>query len=63
MEWSEAYTRAKAYGVPEVEGRVAIKDFLYAVGTRLTKEWARNELTISTQQLLLGQTTLTLDDY
>ena len=63
MEWSEAYTRAKAYGVPEVEGRVAVEDFLHAVGTRLAKEWARNELTMSTQQLLLGQTTLTLDDY
>ncbi|KXH61413.1 hypothetical protein CSAL01_05239 [Colletotrichum salicis] len=40
-EWQSAYLRAKTYDIPEIDGEIAIIDFLEAVKTRLNPTWGQ----------------------
>jgi len=61
-EWFRAYSRAKLVGLLEVDGVLASKAFLKAVGARLTPSWAQQELTDLIKCAELGKDTLTLVD-
>ena len=43
-DWSLALAQARLYGVAEIEGTLAIKDFLDAVATKMAPEWGRQQL-------------------
>lgn len=44
QEWYRAYQRARAYEIPEIQGVLASRTFLEAVGKRLAPSWAEQSL-------------------
>ena len=38
-DWNKALSRARTYKIPEVEGFLAIKDFLDAISVKLVLVW------------------------
>ena len=61
-DWFRAYNRAKLVGLPEVEGVLAAKTFLKAVGARLTPSWSLQEQMDLVKCAELGRDTTSLDD-
>jgi hypothetical protein len=62
-EWSRAFENGRAYGIPEVEGVMAAKDFLTALSQKLAPNWAANELATLVKNEQLGRPTDTLEEY
>ena len=61
-EWRNVYTTAKLYKIPDIEGTVAIIDFLDAV-SKLAPSWASKELADVVTADELGLPSKTLDQY
>jgi len=61
-DWFRAYNRAKLVGLPEVEGVLAAKTFLKAVGARLTPSWSLQEQMDLVKCAELSRDTTSLDD-
>jgi hypothetical protein len=55
LEWFKAYYRALTFNIPEVQGLLAIKAFLDAVGVKLRLEWARVKLSEVLEKAELGE--------
>ena len=62
-EWIEVYSRATAYGIPEVSGSLAVRNFLNAVRVRIAPDWASSELRNVVRDELNSVRTLTLEQY
>ena len=60
QECSAAYALAKVHKIPEVEGPLATKTFLKAVGERLAPQWAQIKLVEHVETEISGGTTRTL---
>ena len=41
IKWLKAYHDGSHYKIPEIEGTMAIRDFLHAVGARMAPDWAQ----------------------
>ena len=54
---------ARLYKVAEVEGTIAITDFLEAVGTKLSPDWASRQLADVFTAQELGESVKTLDEF
>jgi hypothetical protein len=61
QRWSYLYMRAKSYELAEVDGALAVQDFLDALGHRIAPEWARTMNQRIIQDSILGLETLNLD--
>ena len=61
QKWSYLYMRAKSYELAEVDGELAVQDFLDALSHRIAPEWARTMHQRIIQDSILGLQTLTLD--
>lgn len=61
QKWSYLYMRAKSYELAEVDGELAVQDFLDALGHRIAPEWARTMHQRIIQDTILGLETLNLD--
>lgn len=60
--WHRAFLRAQAYDLSDVNGVLAAKDFLNAVGQRMAPDWASRALQDLIRDDELGRTTLTLEE-
>ena len=58
-----ALARARAYKIPDVEGSLAIRDFLDAVSEKLAPDWGRAQLIQIIGNDELGIPNKTLDQY
>ncbi|OTA76472.1 hypothetical protein M434DRAFT_55362, partial [Hypoxylon sp. CO27-5] len=54
LEFTQAFRDAKAHRLPDVEGLLAIKAFLEAVGARFSPAWASTQLQSAVQADQLG---------
>ena len=61
QKWSYLYMRAKSYELAEVDGALAVQDFLDALSHRIAPEWARTMNQRIIQDSILGLETLNLD--
>lgn len=61
-EWQLLYSRARAYGVPEIEGTIALTDFLDAITVKYAPEWARQMRIDVIKRASLNEPDLDLDD-
>jgi hypothetical protein len=61
-EWQVLYGKAQAFRVPEIEGQLALIDFLDALSLRLAPEWARTMRQQITLQAALGKEEMSIDD-
>jgi hypothetical protein len=61
--WRNALMNARIYKVAEVEGTMAITDFLEAVGTKLAPDWASRQLADVFTAQELGESVKTLDEF
>ena len=59
LEWFKAYHRALTFNIPEVQGLLATRAFLDAVGVKLRPEWARAKLSEVLEKAELGNQSLT----
>ena len=41
IKWIKAYHEGSFYNIPEVQGTLAIREFIQAVGTRMAPDWAQ----------------------
>ena len=55
LEWFKAYHRALTFNIPEVQGLLATRAFLDAVGVKLRPEWARAKLSEVLEKAELGE--------
>ena len=63
QDWVTALARARAYNVPDVQGPLAIRDFLTAVSEKLAPDWGRTQLIEVIGADELGTRHRTLDQY
>lgn len=61
-QWHRAFLRAQAYDLAEVNGVLAAKDFLNAVGQRMAPDWASRALQDLIRDDELGRNSLTLEE-
>ncbi|KAF1935040.1 hypothetical protein EJ02DRAFT_416381, partial [Clathrospora elynae] len=61
-EWHSLYAKAKAYKIADIEGLLAVQDFLDALAPKLSPEWARTMHQSVVQSEVLGITPLTLHE-
>lgn len=61
--WFQALARAQTYQVAEVEGFLAIKDFLQVVATKILPSWGSQQLTLLIEANALGEPIRTLEQY
>jgi len=61
--WYRALARARSYGVTDVEGFLATKDFLGAISVNIAPTWGTQQLTDLIAAHELGEPTRTLDQY
>lgn len=61
VNWMEAYLRAKEYGVPDVLGPLAARDFLAAVGHRMMPDWSGRALSEYIRDEELGRAPLNVE--
>ncbi|KAH8672904.1 hypothetical protein BGZ60DRAFT_286556 [Tricladium varicosporioides] len=62
-DWYKLYQRARAYGLEEIKGTLAIRDFLTAVSYKIAPDWARRELTKVIGNDELGEEGKMLEQY
>lgn len=62
-QWYDAYVRAKAEGIPEIDGQTAVQDFVLAVGRRLAPNWATTQMDKLASREARGKPPATLDEY
>jgi hypothetical protein len=62
-DWSQALARAQTYQVPEVEGYLAVKDFLQAISHKYSPGWGGQQLALVIQSQTLGEPIRTLKEY
>jgi hypothetical protein len=62
-DWFQALARAQTYHVAEVEGFLAIKDFLQVVATKILPSWGSQQLTLAIEANTLGEPVRTLEQY
>jgi hypothetical protein len=61
QKWSYLYMRAKSYELAEVDGPLAVQDFLDALSHKIAPEWARTMNQRIIQDNILGLDSLNLD--
>jgi len=62
-DWYSALARAQTYRIPEVEGFLAIKDFLQVVSSKLLPTWGAQQLALVIEANALGEPVRTLEQY
>ncbi|PMD25987.1 hypothetical protein NA56DRAFT_685807 [Hyaloscypha hepaticicola] len=62
-DWYQVLARAQTYRVPEVEGFLAIKDFLQAVSSKFLPTWRVQQLTLVVEANALGEPVHILEQY
>lgn len=60
-QWHRAFLRAQAYDLADVDGVLAAKDFINAVGERMAPDWASRAMQDLVRDDELGSPTLTLE--
>jgi hypothetical protein len=60
-EWRLVYENAKLYNILEIQGSLAIKDFLDCVTRKMQPKWGVDELLAFFKNDKLGLPTFTLD--
>ena len=61
-EWQVLYGKAQAFRVSEVEGQLALTDFLDALAPRIAPEWARSMRQHIVMEAALGRPDMRMDD-
>jgi hypothetical protein len=61
-EWQVLYGKAKAFGIPEVQGEMALTDFLDALTERISTEWAPDMRRKITYDAIMGNKQTTMDE-
>jgi hypothetical protein len=61
-EWQVIYGKAQAFQVTEIEGQLALTDFLDALSVRIAPDWARSMRQDIIKDAALGRPTLTIDN-
>jgi len=62
-KWHDAYVRARAHNIPEIQGRLAVQQFLIAISKRLDPEWATRELVELARAEAFGNPITPLEQY
>jgi len=62
-DWYQALARAQTYRVAEVEGFLAIKDFLQVVAAKFIPIWGAQQLALVIEANALGEPVRTLEQY
>ncbi len=62
-EWYRVYQRALSSGITDVQGSLAVKDFLDAVAVKFAPDWGRQQLNEFIAARELGEPLRTLDQY
>jgi hypothetical protein len=62
-DWYKALSRARTYQLPEIEGFLAVKDFLDAISVKLAPTWGAQQLAEVIVAKELGEPTRTLDQF
>ncbi|PMD22214.1 hypothetical protein NA56DRAFT_702570 [Hyaloscypha hepaticicola] len=62
-DWFQALARVQIYYIPEVEGFLAIKDFLQVVSVKFLPAWAGQQLALVIEANALGEPVRTLEQY
>ena len=62
-DWYQALARAQTYRIAEVEGFLAIKDFLTVVSAKLLPTWGAQQLALVVEANALGEPIRTLEQY
>jgi hypothetical protein len=63
QEWRIAFTKATVHKLPDVEGTLAITDFLETVAAKLAPDWASRQLSTVYANEELGADNLTVEEY
>jgi hypothetical protein len=63
MEWYAAYGAAKRRNISDVEGGLAVRDFLRAVGNKMAPNWARNAFWELVRREAMDEPIMPLEDY
>ena len=61
-DWQMLYSRAQAYNIPEIQGTIALTDFLDAIMIKYAPEWARQMRAEAIRRTSLNEADLELDD-
>jgi len=61
-EWQLLYSRAQAYQIPEIQGMLALTDFLDAIMIRFAPEWGRQMRAEAVKRMTLNEPELNLED-
>jgi len=62
-DWFKALARAQTYQIAEVEGFMAVKDFLLAVAAKFSPSWGTSQLTLAIEANTLGEPIRSLEQY
>jgi hypothetical protein len=62
-EWYKALSRARTYRLPEIEGFLAVKDFLDSISAKLAPTWGTQQLAEVIVAKELGEPVRTLDQF
>jgi CRISPR/Cas system Type II protein with McrA/HNH and RuvC-like nuclease domain len=63
LQWKTLYFTAKSYQVEEVEGFLAVTDFLVAVRKKMAPNWAHNFILSQNNKIVWGEKRKTLFEY
>jgi hypothetical protein len=63
LQWKTLYLTAKSYQVGEVEGSLAVTDFLVAVRKKMAPNWAHNLIFSQNNKIVWGKKRKTFFEY
>jgi hypothetical protein len=63
LQWKTLYLIAKSYQVEEVEGSLAVTDFLIAVRKKIAPDWAHNLILSQNNKIIWGEKWKTFFEY
>jgi hypothetical protein len=63
LQWKTLYLIAKSYQVGEVEGFLAVTDFLVAIMKKVALNWAHNLILSQNNKIMWGEERKTLFEY
>jgi hypothetical protein len=63
LQWKTLYLTAKSYQVKEVEGFLAVTDFLVAVRKKMAPDWAHNFIFFQNNKIIWGEKRKILFEY
>jgi hypothetical protein len=63
LQWKTLYLTAKSYQVKEVEGSLAVTDFLVAIRKKMAPNWAHNLILSQNNKIVWGEERKTFFEY